>query len=261
MPKALIDTFTKEELAEKVKEANSIRDLVLKLGYKTDGGDSYKTVKNRIEQYGFDISHFYTQERINRTPENIFVENSTANQSVLRRWYEKGHYTEYKCAICGMPPEWNGRPLTLTLDHINGKHRDDRLENLRWICPNCDRQLPTYSKGAEKTNMNVRNKIQHMTAIEAMIEETKPTNTCQKCEKPISKNAVLCSDCYHTSTRVVERPSREELKLLIRTQSFEALGRQFGVDGNAIRKWCNAYGLPRRKSDIKQYTDEQWEKI
>ena len=116
-------------------------------------GTGYKTIRNRVEKYGIDTSHFYTKEKIERSPENIFVENSTANQSVLRRWYERGHYTEYKCAICGLPPEWQGKPLVLTLDHINGKHRDDRLENLRWVCPNCDRQLPTYSKGAGRVDM------------------------------------------------------------------------------------------------------------
>ena len=53
--------------------------------------------------------------------------------------YLKGNYSEYKCAICGLEPIWNGKPLTLTLDHIDGDHYNDTLENLRWICPNCDR--------------------------------------------------------------------------------------------------------------------------
>lgn len=155
MAKALIDTLSREELEQKVKEANSFRDLTLKVGYSSDGGNSYKTVKDRVEKLGIDTSHFYTREgtATKRSPENIFIENSTANQSVLRRWYERGHYTEYRCAICGLPAEWQGKPLVLTLDHINGNHRDDRLENLRWVCPNCDRQLPTYSKGAGRVDM------------------------------------------------------------------------------------------------------------
>lgn len=149
---ALVDKYTKEELAEYVKQANSFRHLTLLLGYHSDGGNSYKTVKDRVEKAGLDTSHFGTQGKIQRTPEDIFVKNSTANQTVLRRWYIKGNYSEYKCAICGLPAEWNGKPLVLTLDHINGKHRDDRLENLRWVCPNCDRQLPTYSRGAGRVD-------------------------------------------------------------------------------------------------------------
>ena len=82
------------------------------------------------------------------------VKNSTASQTTLRRWYEKGNYTEYKCSICGQEPFWNGKELTLTLDHINGDNRDDRLENLRWVCPNCDRQLDTFC--SKNTNYDIR---------------------------------------------------------------------------------------------------------
>ena len=91
---------------------------------------------------------------VKRNPENIFIKNSTASQTTLRRWYEKGNYTEYKCSICGQEPFWNGKELTLTLDHINGDNRDDRLENLRWVCPNCDRQLDTFC--SKNTNYNIR---------------------------------------------------------------------------------------------------------
>ncbi len=153
MSKALVDFYSKEELAEKVASVYSYRELVLALGYSSDGGNGYKTVQNRVQQYGIDTSHFANRVRkTNRCEENVFVKNSTANQTTLRRWYEKGNYTEYKCAICGLPPEWNGKPLVLTLDHINGNHRDDRLENLRWVCPNCDRQLPTYSRGSGRVD-------------------------------------------------------------------------------------------------------------
>lgn len=148
MPKIpLVDTFSEEQLRQIIKESHSYKEVLRKLGYASCNGNSYKTVQKRIEKYEIDTSHF--QERIStkRSEENIFVENSTATQAVLRRWYIKGNYTDYKCAICGLPPEWNGKPLTLTLDHINGINGDNRLENLRWICPNCDRQLPTYSKG------------------------------------------------------------------------------------------------------------------
>ena len=49
-----------------------------------------------------------------------------------------------KCAICGMPQEWNGNPLTFILDHIDGDATNNRRENLRCICPNCDSQLDTF---------------------------------------------------------------------------------------------------------------------
>ena len=51
---------------------------------------------------------------------------------------------EYKCALCGNTGEWQGKPLTLQLDHINGEHLDHRLENLRFLCPNCHSQTETF---------------------------------------------------------------------------------------------------------------------
>nr|WP_246355414.1 HNH endonuclease signature motif containing protein [Nocardioides ungokensis] len=49
-----------------------------------------------------------------------------------------------KCAICGQPSSWNGAPLALVLDHVDGDSENNRRENLRLVCPNCDSQLPTY---------------------------------------------------------------------------------------------------------------------
>lgn len=63
------------------------------------------------------------------------------------------------------------------------------------------------------------------------------------------------------SQRQVERPTRVELKKLIRMYSFVQIGKKYGVSDNTIRKWCDNYNLPRRVKDIKQYTDEEWEKI
>lgn len=76
--------------------------------------------------------------------EDVFVEKSKVRQETLKRRVISHKLKPYRCDICGLPPFWNGKKLILTLDHINGINNDNRLENLRFVCPNCDRQLPTY---------------------------------------------------------------------------------------------------------------------
>lgn len=148
---SLMIDISDEDFAVIVQNSFSVADVVRKCGYSNISGASSKIVKDRIEKQELSIAHFTRQQLVKRTFENVFVENSTAGQSTLRRMYLDGKYSKYECSICGLEPFWNGKELTLTLDHINGINNDDRLENLRWVCPNCDRQLDTF---AGKNNKN-----------------------------------------------------------------------------------------------------------
>lgn len=142
---ALIDKYTDEEFKEIVANSKNMAEISIKLGYAAKSGSNYTRIRQRIDQLQLSTDHFAIGHKrpITRTFENTFVENSTVDQKTLRKYYRQGKYTEYKCSICGLEPFWNGKELTLILDHINGHNKDDRLENLRWVCPNCNQQLPT----------------------------------------------------------------------------------------------------------------------
>lgn len=141
---SLLDKYNKEQFTQFVQESTSYRDLAKKLGYQSFSGTLSKQLQNKMEFYNLSYNDFKSNEKkIIRTFNNIFIENSTVDQKTLRKWYKKGSYSEYKCSICGLLPIWQGKELTLILDHINGCNTDDRLENLRWVCPNCNMQLPT----------------------------------------------------------------------------------------------------------------------
>lgn len=137
-----LDKFTDEEFREIVARNFSLNDVALEIGYTTANSTTGTKLRNRIKELNISTEHF-TRKPIVRTPENIFIENSTAAQKTLRKYYLEGKYTPYICSICGQEPMWQGKELTLILDHINGHNKDDRLENLRWVCPNCNQQLDT----------------------------------------------------------------------------------------------------------------------
>lgn len=81
---------------------------------------------------------------------------------------------------------------------------------------------------------------------------------CEICGVPISKGAHKCIKCAQQLSRKAERPSREQLKELIRTIPFTQIGKMYGVTDNAIKRWCDAENLPRTKTLINKYTDEEW---
>jgi hypothetical protein len=76
--------------------------------------------------------------------EVIFCENSTYARHSLKFKIRERNLIDYVCACCGIGPEWQKKPMPLILDHINGINNDNRLDNLRFVCSNCDTQLPTY---------------------------------------------------------------------------------------------------------------------
>ena len=144
----------KEELEKLVKESNSLSEILRKQG-KSVSGSAVKILKDTLDNYG--ISYLFLDEisiSKKQIPLNeILVENRNYKSSDLKKRLIKEGLKEDKCEICGCSNEWNGKPLILQLDHINGNHSDNRLENLRIVCPNCHSQTETFSnKRAKKHN-------------------------------------------------------------------------------------------------------------
>lgn len=241
----LIDQYSKEELEQIVNNSKSLKEVAIKLGYYSYSGGSAKVIRKRLDSFNISTNHFTRgREGIKRSPENVFIKGK-CEQATLRKFYLEGNYTEYKCSICGQEPFWNGKELKMILDHISGNREDNTIENLRWVCPNCNIQLDTFgSKNRKK------------------LEKKEIKNYCIDCGIEIHKDSTRCSLCSNENQRIIKnRISKEDLKIKIRLETFEKIGRDFGVSGNAIKKWCKQYNLPYQKYKINEYSDSEWELI
>lgn len=92
-------------------------------------------------------------------------------------------------------------------------------------------------------------------------KKEKKQNYCCDCGIEITKNAIRCNKCNNISRKTEKPITREQLKDLIRTKPFTQIAKDFNVSDNAVRKWCDFYNLPRKKSDIRVISDEDWKNI
>lgn len=236
MKKSIIWTIEKKYLQELVDKSDSLGDILKQLGF-TAPGANYKALNMRLFNDNIDLSGL--RERAEKKRKvgmikyiknkkislgEVLVENSSYNRCDLKiRLIEEG-LLEYKCESCGNVGEWNGKPISLQLEHKNGINNDNRLPNLCFLCPNCHSQTPTFAGRNSK----------------------KPKNKCKKCGKDIFKTSTWCYLCCKPKKFEI---AKEELEILVQQYPVSEIGKMFSVTDNSIRKRCRRFGisLPYRR--------------
>lgn len=151
-----------EDFEKLIRCSHNIKEVLFKLGMTTVGNSwGYAQVKKRMRELNVDYSAFIGVKPLIKSQfkrledKEIFICNSDTPRNIIRRRIIENDLLEYKCSCCGIS-EWLDQPISLELDHINGINNDHRLENLRFLCPNCHSQTSTYGS----KNSSNRNKFQ-----------------------------------------------------------------------------------------------------
>lgn len=234
------EKYNKELLEEAVKNSFCYADVIRFFNLTPQSGN-FSQFKRLIKKNNIDVSHFLspgelTKLRLNNGNHNFekkdlkyyLVDNKIVDSKNLKkRLYEEG-LKKPICEICQQDENWhNNTKLIMILDHINGNHFDNRIENLRIVCPNCNSTL--------ETNCSKNRKI--------------------KTRKFDLKDANFNNSLIKIPTEYVvkEIPSKEELLEKCKKMTYKQVGLFYGVSDNMIIRWIKSYGLdsPRSRNIIK----------
>lgn len=263
----------KELLESLIKENYTYSDVLIAFGLKLTGGNQ-KTLKKYITLFNIDISHF--NRYVKNIPKkrecntNLFVENSTCGNKKIINEIIKYSLLKYECARdnCKNIGFWNGQPLTLQLEHKNGNNRDNRIDNLEFLCPNCHSQTTTYGSKNRESFKNKDNQKISFILIDFVLEEIIKSIEDKRVET-INEIFPVCNIRYskekfkyileklkklenkevqsflkeQTNKNKIKYPKPEDLLKLVKEKGFKNVAQEMNCSDNAIRKFLKKHNL------------------
>lgn len=272
--------YTIEQLKNAVTNSLSIAQVCRELGIKPVGGN-YKTLSLKIKENEIDISHFtgkawnvglkFTKFVKEYKLEEILIDDSPyKTPSKLKSKLIKSGLKKHECEIC-KNTKWLNQDIKLEIHHINGINTDNRLENLQVLCPNCHACTDNFrGKNINKSALSEKREVEYRKFKEALTENAdgnlepslnikegaetlhgkpkfkkiKSDKTCPICKNTFIKNNKYCSyECKNIAASSKIPNYQDLISAFDIHQSFLQVGNYFNVSDNAVRKWCNRYGI------------------
>jgi hypothetical protein len=233
--------YSETELRAAIRASTSYSETLRRLGM-CPGGGSHAVLRKWIVRWGIPTEHFdpYASQRGSRSRRariplsEILREGSAYHRGHLKERLYEERVKERRCELCGQGEEWRGARIALILDHINGVRDDNRLANLRIVCPNCAATLSTHC--GRKRRLEARRCLR--CDAEFRPRDSRQRYCSRDCGMRWDRGRVRRS---RPETRKVERPSLVQLRADLERMSVVAVGRMYGVSDTAVRKWIRWY--------------------
>lgn len=208
-----------------VKKHTNRASILRELGYAPGNGSTNRILNKRVSALGLDTSHWKLGsggKKRTPTAQLCLPDIEYSSSRLKERLWREGLLLRM-CALCGLGELWQGKFLCLHMDHIDGNRKNNTLENLRILCPNCHQQTETHGTKS--------------------LKGTGKKWFCNSCGRKTSYGAKKCNPCNskeRNNPTKITWPSQDELIDRIRQKSITSVALELGVSNTAVRKRLKA---------------------